>query len=407
MDITVPASNKPAVQDVLEEFSDDISIAAIEKDGEDYVQFQISADADEIDDITDEVRHIKDVDTGTLTVEILDQRARIEKGKQMASNTSDRSIQEMYAKALEYATFDRNSWILIALSVGIAEFGVMMDNPMVVIGAMVIAPLLGPFISSSFGLVIGDKRLIWDSGINAFLGLILALTVSFLLPVPSSTRVTEIMSLVSTPAFITIPLSLFVGSASALTFVSGHNEQLAGVAVAIALVPPAAVAGLSLKLGEIAIFLNTMLVIATNTASLILAGSLTFKFVGVSPSTYHRQKVSEERLRQAIIISITSILIVGSIVGYLSYQNLVTANTKQGVETHLEELFGTRLISYDVTVDGRNVDIRAVVVSPDMTNEGFKEEINEVVDANVTVELIAVKEVQQESIDHNESERNM
>ncbi len=397
LDITVPKANEKEVEEVLDKYCEDVASSDVEKEEEPYIQFQVTVESEDVDELIEEVKHIKDVDTGKLTVEILEQTARIKKGEQVESTSSQRSTQEMYSKALEFSQFDRNSWLLIALSAGIAEFGVMMQNVMVVVGAMVIAPLLGPFIAASFGLVIGDKRLIQNSAIHAGLGMVLAITIAFILPIPAATEVNALMELISKPTFITIPLSLFVGAAASLTFVTGNKEQLAGVAVAIALVPPAAVAGLALSLGNIAMFGNTMLVIITNMASLILAGSLTFKLVGVSPSTYYRKKVSEERLTQAIIVSIISIVLIGAFVGYLSYQNLQTDNLQGQTDEIVRELFGDKLLSQRILVDNNEVTVKVTVVNPDLTPEQLEIEIADRLPDEVVVEaeIIAVEGEQQ------------
>ena len=392
LDITVPGKNEKEVEEVLEEFSEDITSSDVEKEDKKYIQFQVTVKSEKIDELTESVKHIKDIESGDLTIEILEETARIEKGKQMESVSAQLSTQEMYSKALSFSTFNKNSWVLIALSAGIAELGIIMGNVMVVVGAMVIAPLLGPFISASFGLVIGDRRLIQDSLVNAFMGMALAVLIAFIIPKPTFEEANALMMLISNPNFVTIPLSLFVGSAAALTFVSGSKEQLAGVAVAIALVPPAAVAGLSLSLGNISMFFNTLLIIFTNMASLILAGSLTFKLTGVSPSTYYRKKVSEEKFKKAVVISVISILLISGIVGYLSYQNIKAGNLKTEVNGFIDEQFSGNILSKEVVISENAVSIKVVAVNPQVNATQLEHELTAITGLNnIDVRITSVE----------------
>lgn len=390
LDVTVPKKNEEDVEEVLEEFSDDITSSKVEKEGEDYIQFQVTVESKSIDELTEKVRHIKDVESGSLTIEILEETARIEKGKRMESISSQLSVQEMYSKALAFSTFNKNSWVLIALSAGIAELGIMLENVMVVVGAMVIAPLLGPFISASFGLVIGDRRLIQESLINAFLGMALAVLVAFVLPKPTFEQANDLMYLISNPTIITIPLSLFVGAASALTFVSGNKEQLAGVAVAIALVPPAAVTGMALSIGNISMFFNALLIIFTNMASLILAGSLTFKLVGVSPSTYYRKKVSQEKFRKALVVSVVSIVIISGVVGYLSYQNIRSTNFNSEVEEYVESKFSDNILSKEIIISDNTINVQVMAVNPEVEPQQLESELKAMTGREVEFRVVSV-----------------
>ncbi|MDY6788499.1 MAG: TIGR00341 family protein [Candidatus Nanohaloarchaea archaeon] len=391
VDVTVPKGDRDEVREAIEEFSSDIITSEVKKDGKKFVQFQISIKSKDIDDLIDSVKHLKDLDTGDLTIEVLDQKARVEKGKQIKGESSTMSVQEMYQKAFEFSSFNLHSWALIALSAGIAELGVVMESVIVVIGAMVIAPLLGPFISASFGLVIGDRRLIQDSLVHAALGVLLAIGSAYLISTPVAAEVNALMELISNPTFATIPLSLFVGSAAALTFASGRDESLAGIAVSIALVPPAAVAGLTLSMGNFSMFADVMLVLTTNLASLILAGSATFKFLGISPSTYHRKKISEERLKQAVTISLVSIILLGVIFGYFSYQNLQTSRARASIDSVVKSQFGERILKYQTSLQGTEANIKLIVVNPKISASELKSKIKRRTDREINLELLAVK----------------
>ncbi len=391
LEITVPKKKTEHIESIVKDFCDDVTYNNVEKDNGDFVQFQVVVKPEYIDELIEKVRHVKEIKSGELTIDILEESAKIKKGRKMEHVSSKMSTQEMYSKALSFTKFDIVSWILIMLSAGIAVFGIMLENVMVVVGAMVIAPLIGPFISTSFGFVIGDRRIIKDSFLNAVFGVFLALAVAFIIPKPGFQEPNSLMILIANPTLIMVPLSLFVGSASALTFVSGNKEQLAGVAVAIALVPPAATSGISLSIGAMSTFLNSLVVILTNMSALILAGSVTFKVLGVSPSTYYRKKVSQKKLRQAIMISAFSMIFITAFLGYLTVQNIRTTNINTEMESIIDSNFAGNILSKEITISEQQVHIEIVAINPDVNLKSLKEELRASTSRDVSVDLIAVQ----------------
>ncbi|MFB6295051.1 MAG: DUF389 domain-containing protein, partial [Candidatus Nanohaloarchaea archaeon] len=184
LEITVPKDNEDTARDIIQDYEEEITSNEAEKEDKTVVQFQITLGSDDIDALTEELKDIKEIDSGDLTIDVLEETARIEKGKRQEGGSSTISVQEMYQKAFQFASVSKTTYALIALGAGIAVFGVAMENIAVVIGAMVLAPMLGPFISTSFGLVIGDRQLIQDSLLYAAESLLIALTAAFLVSLP-------------------------------------------------------------------------------------------------------------------------------------------------------------------------------------------------------------------------------
>jgi len=369
LEITVPSAHSDQMEEIIEEYADDIVISEAEKDGEKLVRYETTVEAENIDELTERLKDIKELDTGDLTISVLEQSAVIEKGKKAEGGSSALSVQEMYSKAISFSSFNKTSWMLIGLASGIASFGIMLENVPVVIGAMVIAPMLSPFISASFGLVIGDKSLIKQSFLYGVISIVFAILMSFAITIPLPARVNSLMLMLSEPSILTILLSLFVGAAAALTFTTDARESLAGVAVAIALVPPSAVAGMTLRMLEFDIFVNVIIVIFTNVISIILAGSIAFKVMGVTPSTYYRKKVSQTQLRRALLLSAVSLIIIGLPVAFLSYQDYQDLNRQSEVEAYLDQQLEGTVMERDVSVERNAISVDLVVVNPGISAE--------------------------------------
>jgi uncharacterized membrane protein len=200
-----------------------------------------------------------------------------------------------------------------------------------------------------------------------------------------------LMRLIANPGVVTIPLSLFVGAAAALTFATEARESLAGVAVAIALVPPTAVAGAALAIPDFAIFFDVSLVLVTNVTALVLAGSLTFKLYGISPSTYYRQKVSEEELQKALAISIASLILIGAVVGYLSYRDFQNTAARTEINAFIDNQMGETVLQRQVTVSQDRADITLAAVDPEFSAAELEELLSNRIGRPVEVRLIAVQ----------------
>lgn len=394
LEVTVPKGDSKKVEDILEEYSEETTSSEVKRGRKKLMKFELTVDSEHIDAVTKDLKGMKELESGDLVIDVLEETALIEKGKRREGGSSSISVQEMYTKAFEFAAFDKNSWALIALASGIAVLGAVMNNVMVVIGAMVIAPMLGPFISLSFGLVIGDRRLIRDSVFYGILSMLFGIAVSFLFALLiqglKTIEVTAVMRLVAEAGFATIPLSLLVGGAAALTFTTEMRESLAGVAVAIALVPPAAIAGMTLAMLRFDLFFEVSLVLLSNVSSLILAGSITFKLSGITPSTYYRKKVSKEELRNALILSIAAIVVIGGIVGVLSYRDLQTEHVTTTIDEVIEDRFGDAVLRKQVETVGGSPVVTLTVVNPDMTATELESALSTRTNQDVTVKLIAV-----------------
>ncbi|GMQ29218.1 TIGR00341 family protein [Algoriphagus confluentis] len=175
--------------------------------------------------------------------------------------------------------------VLMALSTLIATFGLFANSSPVVIGAMILAPLMGPIISLAMGALRQDGILIKSSLITLFwgivLGLIFAVVITWITPL--KTMNTEILARIR-PNLLDLGIAVASGVAGAYA----HSKEeiaktLAGVAISVALVPPLAVSGIGLGWGEWNVFWGAALLLGTNLAGIVLAAALTFLVLGFSP----------------------------------------------------------------------------------------------------------------------------
>ena len=151
------------------------------------------------------------------------------------------SREELYNQIARGAQISRTYILLVSLSTVVAAIGLIEDNIAVVIGAMVIAPLLGPNLAFALSSAIGDVPLMLRSLRANVLGLAIIVAISVLigLAIPDAMGSAEIMSRTQV-GLAGIALALASGAAAALSMTSGLSSTLVGVMVAVALLPPAA-----------------------------------------------------------------------------------------------------------------------------------------------------------------------
>ena len=176
-------------------------------------------------------------------------------------------------------------WVMLLLSVAIATFGIMQDSTAVVIGAMLIAPLMTPILGSAAAIVNAWPGRLKRSILLVFLGVTAAVGLAFIIgqwlptifPLATNSQITSRVS----PNLIDMLIALAAGAAGAYASVDRRvSSSIAGVAIAVALVPPLGVVGLQLQAGEYSDASGAFLLFLTNFVSIILSAILVFLLTG-------------------------------------------------------------------------------------------------------------------------------
>ncbi|MGI9515769.1 MAG: DUF389 domain-containing protein [Pirellulaceae bacterium] len=169
--------------------------------------------------------------------------------------------------------------LFMSLATFLACIGLIQDSAAVIIGAMLVAPLMTPLLGAGLSMIYGNKPLFWQAIrsitlgvgiaflIGTFLGLITLILQESLVAIPHLVLTNEMIAR-SQPNM----LDPFVGLAAGLAggFAIGRDGQIgtvAGVAIAAALVPPIATAGLETAIaiyaavlhGDISVFFRLII----------------------------------------------------------------------------------------------------------------------------------------------------
>lgn len=142
-------------------------------------------------------------------------------------------------------------FVLLICAAVIATLGLISNSTAVVIGAMIVAPLMDPILSLAFGLTIADNRLVKRSAITVVIGVITVVGTAWLLAsVFGASEVNREMTARTAPNLIDLVIAVAAAVAGAFTLTRDRlSNSIAGVAIAVALVPPLCVTGIGLSLG--------------------------------------------------------------------------------------------------------------------------------------------------------------
>lgn len=209
------------------------------------------------------------------------------------SHASEQRFRELFISLREDAKISSIYITLMILSTLLATIGLFQSSTAVVIGAMLLAPLMAPIVSLAMGLLRGNMELLKNSVSKILVGIALALLASALITqlFPHKMITNEMTSRLS-PNLLDLAVAIVSGIAGAYSkSFKEILQSLAGVAVAVALVPPLAVAGIGIGRGNIDFFLQAFLLFSTNLVGITLAATFTFRLLGFSPIVYAKRGI--------------------------------------------------------------------------------------------------------------------
>ena len=232
-----------------------------------------------------------------------DDEGEEEKGDENDASVARVGRAELYEYARDATDVSSYYYSLIALSVIVAAGGMLRNQTAVVIGAMVIAPLVGPNLALALGTTLGDldllKRSVWANvtGLGLALGGSLGLgTVMAVDPTTGELAGRTVIGIAD------IALAGAAGAAGALAVTRGGATGLVGVMVAVALLPPAVATGLLFGAGQPSPALRAGLLTVTNVVSLNLAAVCTFLLLGVRPRDWRDVEQARTSTRIALAL---------------------------------------------------------------------------------------------------------
>lgn len=197
------------------------------------------------------------------------------------------SREELYSSIETAAKLTKVYIAMIFLSSVIAAAGLLSNNVVVIIGAMVVAPLMGPNVALALATTLGDLTLARNALRTNLVGISLAVILSVILGsvLPVDPSMPEISSRTNV-GFAEVVVAFASGCAGVLAFTTAAPAVIIGVAVAVSLLPPLVAFGLLLGAGYVSYATGALLLFLVNLISVNLAGVATFIAQGIFPRNW-------------------------------------------------------------------------------------------------------------------------
>lgn len=203
--------------------------------------------------------------------EVLDQgSARLLKRWRRHMTGLEREVTE--TQVMEDGELGHSFVFLVATSCCIATLGLLLNSAAVIIGAMLVAPLMGPIVLLGFSIAKTDVELAVRGGKAMLVGVFGALATSWLIVKvsPYIPPTAEILARTN-PNLFDLLVAVASGLVAGYAVIRRRIGTVAGVAIATALMPPLAVAGYGLAILNVAIFKGAFYLFLTNMVAIALS----------------------------------------------------------------------------------------------------------------------------------------
>ncbi len=211
--------------------------------------------------------------------------------------------EELYEDIKDAARLSPVFLAMVVLSTLVASIGLYYNSVAIIIGAMVIAPLLGPNMALALGTALGDIPMLRQAALTALAGIAAAMALSLILGVLlKADPATPELASRDAAGIGDIVVALASGCAGALAFTTGVSATLIGVMVAVAILPPLVAFGLLLGGGHPAPALGALSLFLMNVLCVNLAGVTTFAAQGIRPSNWWEKDRAAKATRIAIAV---------------------------------------------------------------------------------------------------------
>lgn len=310
------------------------------------------------------------------------------------------------------SSFTPKFFILLIFSTIIATLGLIADNVAVVIGAMIIAPLMWPILGVSLAITRAKHKFFRESLtlliISIVLSIFVAWAVSLLSPILEING--EILARTN-PNIIDLVIALATGAIATYIVLSPQQDSLAGVAVAAALIPPLAAAGISIALTDFTAFKGALLLFGANLFAIILMSILILALGGLVKLRTEEDKFN---ITMGVIISSAMMVIIAIPLAFVLRDSIDINKQEARIYKQLQseikiihpEALLNKLVITGLERDSNFTNIKASIQAPvgatlytqdqnHMTQQ-ISKLINKSVDLDITISPILKAQVYQE-----------
>lgn len=289
-------------------------------------------------------------------------------------------------------------WLLLILAAIIASAGVVGDSTATVIGAMIVAPLMAPILGTVLSIVLADRSnlircvalVVAGSAAVVAIGYLIGLAVHESIVAATNAQVATRVS----PRLIDLIAALATGAVGSIALARDDiSDIIPGVAIAVSLVPPLAVIGLTLESGAPDQALGAFLLFVTNVTAILTSGLIVMSLYRVNRAARQEPDVAAPPVnrRHAAVVIVASLLVISAPLAFSSYR-IAQTETDQTKVSDLADAWAKRngWEIESVTSQPGRILVRATGSLPDPETATLEDALTnaDLGDTRVTLELI-------------------
>ncbi|MEX2515245.1 MAG: DUF389 domain-containing protein [Candidatus Paceibacterota bacterium] len=204
-------------------------------------------------------------------------------------------------KLIDESRADGDFYLLLSASAFITTIGLLMNNSIVIVGAMLVAPILFPILALGLGVVTDSRDAIWRAIKILFktlaIGISISLVTTFFFSVSDLTP--ELDLLTNPDLLLYFFISFAAGVVASYAWVSEETAMsLPGVAISVSLVPPLSAIGVSLALFSTDLLTGSVSLFFVNLLGVVLASVIIFSFFHLNKVRAYQDKKIEEEVEE-------------------------------------------------------------------------------------------------------------
>jgi len=249
-------------------------------------------------------------------------RVEEEYSEETEGSTNRISTEELNSKAEGLVSGLWTYAVLTIISAVIATAGLLLDSPATVVGSMVIAPLIGPAMSTSVGTVIDDRELFRDGVKLQALGVAIAIA--------SATAFAGTLRLLNLVPPGLDPLVL-----------AEVSERVAPnvIVLAVALIPPAAAVGIGIAFRVPRLAIGSGVLVLVNVLSINLAALVMLWHEGYRPTGWFGETQARSVFIKRAAVLVAAIALLSVFLGAVTYDTYLASTHEQEIrDATVEEL---------------------------------------------------------------------
>jgi len=318
LDVTVTATEAKKVEETFEQMELLYTSSAIKIGAGKFKSYSVLLPDELVDKAVEEISNKIDLRLKENTLSVYKVESCVSTSlsrltERVAKNAPPPNpLERLLAHTDRYTRLNRDLLIMSLFAALIALVGLFLDNVALIIGAMLLSPLLGPINAFAVNASLGRFQKLIKSELAVIVLLVSVIALSAVATFIASNfvdlSITNQIAIRNHAALTDILIALVLGFAAGLALFIAIPEILVGISIAVALVPPAAVAGIGIALLDFRLFIGAFMLTLVYLFGLQLGCTVMLRIKGVSPRRYYQKR--EAKIKSAYSIVALSLLLI-------------------------------------------------------------------------------------------------